>query len=411
MKLPAIKASIGKWTYYLTVLTFEQISKFVEKIDDNLYESAALRDLLQRSITKNYLSIKEYILHQPDLFFNSIVLAVYNDYPDWQQIVVKFEDGKFNQLGLLDFPGHHKIFPIDGQHRVEGIKEAIKDNPTLKTQQIGVIFIGHKHDAEGKKRTRRLFTTLNRYAKPVSLRDGIALDEDDTVAITTRTLLEDFKLFQGDKVIDVKGKAIPRTNTRAFTSIITFYQCNLEMFKVYYEEKFDKKATKKNIDKYLKFRPSEESINEFKAFSLEIWEELVSNTNSLKVYLDTEITPAEQFRNSTTGGNLLFRPVGLLPFIKASCEIHKRANKSFKAIFRRFNQIEFNINQKPWVSVMWNDLENKMIMNTGRLTYLLLIYKFNPEILNEKEIKNLEEGYAVSVGANIENIKKLLKTI
>src|SRR4051794_7804635 len=115
MKIPAIKATIGKWEYYITTLTFDQVSKFVTRIDHNFYDSKALQDSLQRSITENYLGIKEYLLHQTDLFFNSIVLAVYDDYPEWQQITVKFENQSFNQFGLLDFPGNHNIFPVDGQ--------------------------------------------------------------------------------------------------------------------------------------------------------------------------------------------------------------------------------------------------------------------------------------------------------
>src|SRR5699024_5656182 len=105
------------------------------------------------------------------------------------------------QMGLLDFPGNHKIFPVDGQHRVEGIKAALLEKPELKDQKIAVIFIGHKNDEAGKQRTRRLFTTLNRYAKPVLLDDIIALDEDDVVAITTRFLLEEYDLFTGKRVV------------------------------------------------------------------------------------------------------------------------------------------------------------------------------------------------------------------
>lgn len=411
MKLPAIKASIGKWTYYQTILTFEQVSQFVEKIDDNLYESQALRDLLQRSITKNYLSIKEYILNQPDLFMSSIVLAVYNDYPNWQQIIVKFGDGKFNQFGLLDFPGHHKIFPLDGQHRVEGIKEAIKDNPELKSEQIGVIFVGHKDDLEGKKRSRRLFTTLNRYAKPVSLRDSIALDEDDTVAIATRVILEELPLFKGDRVIDVKGKAIPKTNTRAFTSIITFYQCNLEFFKTFYNSNFNEKPTKRSIDKYLKFRPSEDSIENFKNHLIRIWKEFADNSDSIESYLGSKKMPAEQFRNSINGGHLLFRPVGLLPFVKAVCEIHVRTKKSFKQIFIDFNKVDMQLNKKPWISVVWNDVEKKMIMNAGQLTYLLLLFKFDRTILSDKENNKLKEGYAAATGLELKNVDVELKKI
>jgi DNA sulfur modification protein DndB len=65
MKIPALRAKIGSWTYYLSTLTFEQVSQNVEKIDDQLHKAELLRDLIQISITDNYLSINEYILNQP----------------------------------------------------------------------------------------------------------------------------------------------------------------------------------------------------------------------------------------------------------------------------------------------------------------------------------------------------------
>jgi len=72
MKIPALKAKIGNWDYYVTTLTFKQVETYVSKIDDNLHKSESLKDLIQRSITNNFKSIKEYILNQPEVFFNSL---------------------------------------------------------------------------------------------------------------------------------------------------------------------------------------------------------------------------------------------------------------------------------------------------------------------------------------------------
>lgn len=347
MRVPALRANIGTWDYYVTTLTFEQVAGFVSKIDDQLHKSESLRDLIQRSITNNYLSIKDYILNQPDVFFNSLVLAVYDDYPDWREIEFKYDGEETYQMGLLEFPGEHKIFPVDGQHRVEGIKAALLENPGLKNQRIAAIFIGHKNDNDGKQRTRRLFTTLNRYAKPVSLDDIIALDEDDTVAIATRYLLEEYDLFTGKNIIYAKQKAIPPNNKEAITSIITLYQSNLEIFKTFFEEKFDKKATKQILDEYLKFRPAKEMVEEFIAFVCRYWDAFKLKLSFISNYLSIEENAAESYRNNETGGNLIFRPIGFLPLVKSSLLIYKREEKSFDEIFERFNELNFNLDSKP----------------------------------------------------------------
>ena len=104
MKIPALKAKIGDWDYYITSLTFEQVAMYVSRIDEQLHKSESLQDLIQRSITNNYISIKEYILKQPELFFNSLVLAVYDEYPDWREIEFKYEKTETYQMGLLEFP-------------------------------------------------------------------------------------------------------------------------------------------------------------------------------------------------------------------------------------------------------------------------------------------------------------------
>lgn len=406
MKIPALKAKIGDWDYYVTTLTFQQVSQFVSKIDEHLHKSESLKDLIQRSITNNYLSIKEYIVNQPSVFFNSLVLAVYDEYPKWQEIKFKYDNGETYQMGLLEFPGNHKIFPVDGQHRVEGIKTAIQENPELYDQQIAAIFIGHKNDELGKQRTRRLFTTLNRYAKPVLLDDIIALDEDDSVAIVTRYLLEEYDLFTGQRVIYAKQKAIPPNNKEALTSIITLYQANIELFNIFFENKFNKKPTKNRIVEYLKFRPSEGEIEDFKSFCIEYWDAFKSNLSSISEYLNLNLNASAPFRNNESGGNLLFRPIGLLPFVKASLTIYQREGKTLTQIIEKFNNVNFNINSKPWHYVVWNPIERKMLMNSASLTYLLLIYLYDSELLQANELQKLKEGYAskISYEQDLDNV-------
>lgn len=395
MKIPAIRAKIGDWTYYITTLTFQQISENVEKIDDEIYSSELLKDLLQRSITDNYIKIKEYIVKQEEMFFNSLVLAVYDDYPDWISIEMKYDDEEHYDMGLLNFPGNHKIIPVDGQHRVEGIKAALKQNQDLKQNKIGAIFIGHKDDEEGKQRTRRLFTTLNRYAKPVSTKDIIALDEDDIVAITTRTLIEDLDhpLFSDKRIIFSQQKGIPDTNKIAFTSIITLYQCNVEVFKQYHKENNLKPSSYKD---YLRFRKTDERIDHFKNYLLDFWNAFIKSIDIIDNYTDSTIDeiPQLDIRNRENGGNLLFRPVGIEPFVQATTIIRNKSKLEYEQIFENFSNVDFTLNQTPWKSIVWNDLEKTMIMGSKTMVKLLLLYIFGDAYLTDNQLSKLKEKYA-----------------
>lgn len=400
MKLPAIRSHIGDWEYYVTSLTFNQVRDNVSRIDDELHQSDSLKEMIQRSITNNYISIKDYILNQPERFFNALVLAVYNDYPDWREIEFTYNEIETYSMGLLEFPGKHKIFPVDGQHRVEGIKAALLENPDLGTEKISAIFIGHKNDQNGMEKTRRLFSTLNRYAKPVTMDDIIALDEDDSVAITTRELVEGFELFKGDRIPKNETKAIPESDKAAFTSIITLYQCNLEILKRYrrlrketYPNNIRDKMSLKN---YLKFRPQKEEIDNFIDYCFKFWSLFSATFDEVKDFLERDkVNPALKFRNRDNGGNLIFRPVGLRPLIQAIFSIEKIEGDKLAKILTKLNSIDFTLSEIPWRNVLWNPNERTMI-TSGTLTTvkLLLIYMYNPELLTLKELDKLKKQYA-----------------
>jgi len=386
MKIPAIRASIGDWVYYSTTLTFEQIANKVKKIDNELHASKALSDLLQRSISDNYLSIAQYLNQQEERFFNSLVLAVYDGDPKWHEIRLDYgEDEEYLGVGLLELNGEEKIFPVDGQHRVEGIKKALEINSELKNEQVSVLFLGHKTTSDGMKRSRRLFSTLNRYAKPVSMRDIIALDEDDVIAICTREMVENYSLFQGDRILDIKNKAIPSSNTNAITTIITLYECNrLIAKKVIQSEKVydyegNRITSKKRIeDQFLRVRPAEQRINDYCNYINLFWNGLIDNIENIKDFNSSEYK--EEFYRNSNGGDLLFRPLGLLAFVKATTEIAITKEEALENVISKYKDYDFDLGSDLWKRILWNDVSKTMIMSNKTLVYRLFIYAVERQI-------------------------------
>lgn len=417
MKIPAIRAHIGNWVYYIATLRFKDVSKYVKRVDNELHRSDLLKQMLQRSITDNYKSIAHYIETQEERFFNALVLAVYDGEPTWHEVRLEYDDGsEFYNLGILELSGDEKIFPVDGQHRVEGIKKVVSESHKYDDEQIPVIFIGHKTDDAGMQRSRRLFSTLNRYAKPVSMRDIIALDEDDIVAIASRELIDTHPLFSKDRLLDSKTKAIPENNSKAFTTIITFYECNLEILWVLLEDmevlnsEGGKTKGKGKIKEFIRKRPSDEMISQFEELCTSFWDALIECFTDINTYMKDEPN-AQPYRNRE-GGNLLFRPVALLPFVRAAVKVSIRQQKSFCEVFRSFPQKLLSIDSSIWRNILWNNDKGTMIVNNQKLTERILLYFWDKSALTDKEIANMK----LDIKANrqlldVEDVNTLLRDV
>lgn len=398
LNIPAIRGILGDIVYYTSSFTFKQIAERVKKIDQELHTSTSLKDQLQRSLTKNYESITDYILSQKEHFFNALVLAVYDGDPVWNEIEVGFKGEDYYNMGFLRLNGEEKIFPVDGQHRVEGIKDAIKRSPELEDETIAVILIGHHKDKEGMEKTRRIFSTLNRYAKPVSTGDIIALDEDDTVAIVTRNMLESFPLFMNENISDEKKtKAIADKDTKSFTSLIKLYETNKVIYKYYtsFRDNTKRIHSSTEIDKFLKFRPKQEDIDDFEKYLTDFWELFINSFEGMKEYVaSTEKDAAAKYRNRENGGLLYFRPVALPQLVTAILETCFRSKVTLSDSMSAYSQLEMCISKAPWVKVLWDAESRTMIMKNKTLVRPLLMFMYDRSVLNAKELESLRIRYA-----------------
>ena len=74
MKIPAIKARIGIWIYYVAALKFSQVEEYVSRIDDELHKSTVLREMSQRSITDNYKILQIISNNKKNAFLTPLYL-------------------------------------------------------------------------------------------------------------------------------------------------------------------------------------------------------------------------------------------------------------------------------------------------------------------------------------------------
>ena len=412
LNIPAIRGVLGGIIYYTSSFTFKQIATLVSPINDELHTSTSLKDQLQRSLTENHKSITSYILSQKEHFFNALVLAVYDGDPIWNEIEVGFNGEDYYNMGFLRLSGEEKIFPVDGQHRVEGIRSAIKEDTNLEDETIAVILIGHQKNKEGMEKTRRIFSTLNRYAKPVSTGDIIALDEDDVDAIVTRDLLETFPLFLNDKVGAAKSSKALSKDVKSFTSLITLYETNKIIYRYYISKTKKKLYSKSQIAEFLKIRPDQSKIDEFKNYLVEFWNLFCDLFYGMREYiLSTDKNAAEKYRNRENGGLMYFRPVALPELVIAILETVFREKISLKESMTAYSKMEMWISKDPWAKVIWDVDKHVMITSNSTLVHLILMYMYDDNMLKDSELLNLKRRYAKVIGIDAEKIDVQLSSL
>jgi len=402
LNLPCLKGRIGDWFYYSSTIPFEEIAKRVKLPNeiDKKYKDPTLKlgEWIQRDIgSKRIDPIAHYLLHQKERFFNSIVLGIYDGEPSWQEFEIKIgETTEKSQLsekdlrhfsetfGILRLSGNESIFAIDGQHRVMGIRKAIMDKPKeFQYDEVSVIFIAHKTDENGRKRTRRLFSTLNRYAKPVNKGEIIALSEDDNCAIITRMLIDNNKYLKNRIAVN-KNKPISQNNNKDFTSVIMLYDI---VYRV---------LTNKNIvgyagdvngrDKngYTNTRQKETEVRKDYKIVEELFEKLFTQIPAFKkFFVDNKIINREEKSSS-----LLFKVIGqniLFDVIKAAIN----ENKLDEAI-KLFVDQDFSLNNPIWKSVFWDNEKQSLITDVANQKYAKFLFLDKLEIPSRKTAKDLE---------------------
>jgi len=377
LALPALRAHMGDWVYYVSFLRMRDIAQRVS-IAEDIHTSASLRDLLQRQLTDRSRGITDYLLKQKQRFFNALVVATYGGAPQWNELAVREPPVPFNApleitegtLGILTLSGTEKLFAVDGQHRVAGIKEAVQQRKSIRDEEVCVIFVRgviqqHRDDdPAGFERTRRLFTTLNRYAKPVSKRDIIALDEDDVVAILTRKLVEDYSLFR-DKTSPRSGNSLLPGDKTSFTTITAVY----DALNIYL-------GTGRGWTEFKKLRPPDKEVKTYLDRAVGLWDTLIEHNPPLGEMSDS--SPAQQVAatyRGEHGGHLLFRPVGLLLAIRVIKRLTDAGSRLRDAV-GRISSVPMDLADNPWVALLWDPTNRRMITasENQRAAQRLLVY-------------------------------------
>jgi DNA sulfur modification protein DndB len=360
--LPALQCSMGTWTYYLTSMKMKDIGERV-KLAEELHRNKELSKWIQRQIRDGRAQdIGSYLINQDERLFNALVVGVYGGHPQWAPVRVSTLESEEwpefsadeeielgESLGVVRLSGEENLFAIDGQHRAEGIRNALHRNAGLDGEDVAVILVGHKLNAVEK--TRRLFTTLNRESKRVTQNDIIALDEDNGYAILTRQLVEHSETLQKPGVVAYQGQSSVRSQkSGAILSIITLYDV-VKAFEPWYQ--------RLNLSKdFASKRPSDGDLAMAREVQEEFWSSLVLAVPEVALAI-ADPTFAPKLRKSNSN-HLLFRPPGLLAFAAATVSCLLEGMRVAEAV-GVLAKVDMWLHHDTWQEILWDPSQEKML--------------------------------------------------
>ena len=361
--IPALRGSFGTTEYYLTTMgvgEFVRSVQFPQELPD--WGEMSIEDKYQREINFRRVraEIAPYFATDPDRFSGSLVLAVINDENMVFEPLPNLGGGRnpvphlyqsaATNMGFLTLNGTEILVPLDGQHRAKAFKFAIegaddnnrpipgiKGNQDLAKDQVAVILVRFQ-----SQHARRIFNKLNRYAKPTVKSDNLIIDDDDAIAVITRTLGSSTPIIP-TRLIRIGANTLPNTAVE-FTTLATFYDCNDA---IALSLGFVGKGTQKQM-------PSTQrdlALEQIKS----VWQKLLERVDLWAKALADPSEQGDATRIEIRAQTLLGKPVAQLSLVRAYLIMRERCQGvSEEDLCDRLNQVDWGVENPIWRGVLMN---------------------------------------------------------
>ena len=407
--VPALRGTFGSYEYWLTTMHVSDLIKSVTiPKDDPEWEDLSLEERYQRDINVARVKreIAPYFANEPDRFTGALILAVRNhDDMTFEPLsnvgsgtarMPKLYEKAAADLGFLTYSGAEVFVPLDGQHRAKALKYALQGsddngnaipnveaNTELGTENVAVILV--RHD---KVKSRRIFSKVNRYAKPTTKGQNLVIDDDDAVAVATRNLLKG-RVPLDSRLVRFQSSALS-LKAAEFTTLDTLYEGNMSIIKARC---------------WAKGKPEGADVKQreiFEDVTAEVWCLLL---NGLQEWADATADPSmdgDAKRIDLRQRSLLGRPVGQRAVVQGFVEACLRMEgdtASEPDLCERLNRIPWEIEDPLWQNVLVHPNGRLMSGKTTINTAALFVAHLLGAELGIEQRAQLVEQIAGSTGA------------
>ena len=335
--IPAIKGRLGNTDYYETTMKVRDLVQAVRpprEMDD--WANFSIEDRMQREPDEKRIKaqLAPYMAKNPDRFFGSIIVLVYKgeiifeSMSDLTKAVPAAYRSNAQRIGFITIDGGTLIV-LDGQHRLLALRMVHQGEipgefaSEVNEDEVCVVFI----EFENKVKTRRIFNTVNRYAKQTSRGDNIITSEDDGYAIVSRRLLQETApLGKPADIVNWKSNTLTKRSTQ-FTTISAVYETVKLILPSHGVDKLPEQE-----------RPPEEDLERYFNFVSDVWDSLIQGMEPYKEAID-DPSKIPAMREDEARTALLFKPAAQIALVDALLRATDNSDLKIAEAIGRANRI------------------------------------------------------------------------
>lgn len=395
----AMKGKLGSTDYFILAMKAKElVEKTIIPSEMEGWENMTLEEREQRDI--NYTRVKNqiapYLASDQDRFFGAIILTAKNfDPSNFEPIADVATRGLPNLyktqaqlMGFLTLTGGEELIPLDGQHRLKAIQFAIegkdekmkpidKFSPCsdLANEDVTVILVPYD-----QRKSRKIFTRVNKYAKPTTTGQNLVTDDDDIVAVLSRLIANKQNII-GSHLVNYKSNTLSDNDPR-FTTLATLAECNQAILESHFPPgKIDRSRP-----------PETDQARLYEQKILQVWEFLTEHIDLFSQALDDKDEQGNDKRREIRKDYLLGKPVAQFCLVKtfAILTTLEKGAISDIVVAERLNAIDWRKSAPGWDRLFMSG--GKIITKNKKLVIEILCYRAG-QPLNAEQKEELLAKY------------------
>jgi len=383
-----MKGKLGSTNYFILAMKAKElVEKTVIPSEMKGWKNMQLEEREQRDI--NYTRVKNqiapYLVSDADRFFGALIVMAQNfDPTNFEPIADVATKGLPNLyktqaqlMGFLTLTGGEVLIPLDGQHRLKAIQFAIegrdeKNKPiaglspssTLPNEDVTVILIPYDD-----KKARKIFTKVNKYARPTTTGQNLVTDDDDIIAVLSRAIANDQSIIGAD-LVKYKSNTL---NDREgyFTTLATVAECNVKILEAHFPGEVDRTRPTESAKKML----YEQKVRE-------VWSFLVENINLFSNALEDKDEIGDAKRREIREDYLLGKPVPQVCLLDAFVRLTvPDTNLSHENAAKKLNAVDWRKDAGEWDRLFMSG--GKLLTKNKKLVTEILYYRAGGKLEEE----------------------------